>query len=231
MRLPGLPSRRRRPQPAPALQALAEARAAFDRCPSSAAARATEAEALAIYGDAEQAEQAARAGLALRDDGRLRYALALALDRTGRTAEAIDEAKRAVALGAGRDASLAVGSLAIRAGDLDTAAAALTPLVAADPGDAIAQYDLALVADRRNDYNRAREGYLAALRADPQQAQARHNLVYLTLRQGAVGEARHHAERFAASFPGTRAAPSSPGWSPRPPARRPPPPRPIHNAR
>ena len=186
----------------PPARALAEARAAFARCPASPSARASAAEALAIHGDPVKAEQEARAGLAMGDDGRLHHALALALDRSGRAAEALEEARRAVKLGAGRDASLALGSLAIRAGDLEAAAEALGPLVAADPGDAAAQYDLALVADRRGEYNRAREGYLAALRADPQQAQARYNLVFLTLRQGALAEARHHLERFAAAFPG-----------------------------
>jgi tetratricopeptide (TPR) repeat protein len=182
-------------------QAVIEATAALERCPTSSSARATAAEALALFGDAEQAEQAARAGLEKSDDGRLHYALSLALDSEGRHGEAVEEAKRAVKLGAGRDAALLVGSQAILTGDLDAAVEALQPVVAADPDDADAQYDLALVADRRHDYNRARQGYLAALRGDPRHASARYNLTLLTLGQGALDEARHHAQRFAASFP------------------------------
>jgi tetratricopeptide (TPR) repeat protein len=182
-------------------QAIDGARAALGRCPQSLAARATLAEALAVYGDAEQAEQEARAGLRMADDARLHYALGLALQRFGRGAEALDEAKRAMKLGAGRDASLLVGSLAITAGDLGTATEALRPLVAANPDDAEATYDLALVAQKSGDYNAARQGYLAALRANPRFAEARYNLVDLTLSRGAVDEARHHLDRFVATFP------------------------------
>ena len=114
-----------------------------------------------------------------------------------------------------RDGAVLLGKLAIAAydaarksghppppGDLDTAAEALRPVVAADPADADAQYDLALIAERKGDYNRARQGYLAALLADPRYANARINLVFLTLKHGSVDEARHHAERYAATFPG-----------------------------
>jgi tetratricopeptide (TPR) repeat protein len=182
-------------------QAIDGARAALDRCPQSIAARATLAEALALFGDAEQGEQEARAGLEKAEDARLRYALGLALQRAGRLPEALDEARRALKLGGGRDAALLVGSLAITVGDLDTAVEALRPVVAADPGDAEAVYDLALVAHKRGDYNGARQGYLAALRANPRLAEARYNLVDLTLSRGAVDEARHHLERFVATFP------------------------------
>ena len=185
----------------PSKQAIDEAVAASQRCPDSASMRAALAETLAFHGDPEQAEQAARAGLQRSDDARLHYALCLALDREGRAAEAIEEAKRAVKLGAGRDASLALGSMCITSGDLATAEEALRAIVAADLGDADAQFDLALVADKRNDYNRAREAYLTTLRVDPRYAAARNNLVYLTFREGALDEARHHAERFAAAFP------------------------------
>jgi tetratricopeptide (TPR) repeat protein len=181
--------------------AIAEAYRAREACPVSRAVRAASVEALATWANAAQAEQEARASLQQGEDGRLHYALAIANQRLGRPREALEEAKRAVKLGAGRDAALYLALVAINAGDLDAAAEALAPVVAADPGDGDALYDLALVADRRNDYNGARQGYLAALRADPKLAAARHNLVWLTLRAGAIDEARHHAERFAASFP------------------------------
>lgn len=182
-------------------QMVAEAVADAQRCPESASMRVAHAEALASQGDAAQGEMAARAGLRQADDPRLHYALCLALDREGRLHPAIEEAKRAVQLGVGRDASLALGAIAIKAGDFATAEEVLRPLVAADPGDADARFDLALVADRRNDYDRAREGYLSTLKVDPRYAAARNNLVYLMVREGALDEARQHAERFAADFP------------------------------
>jgi tetratricopeptide (TPR) repeat protein len=182
-------------------QAVADARAAVARCPKDPGARAALATTLAASGDGAEAERTARDALVDGDDPRVRYALAVALDRQGRAADALAEAKRAVDGGAGRDAALMVGALSITAGDLDGARRALTPL-AADAGDAAVQYDLALVADRTNDYNRARQGYLAALRADPTLAAARYNLVVLTLRYGVVDEAKHHARSFAEAFPG-----------------------------
>jgi tetratricopeptide (TPR) repeat protein len=166
------------------------------------AVRVAAAEAFAVFGDAEAGEQEARAALEKADTGQLHYALAAALSRLGRRAEALEEAKRAVQLGAGRDASILLGQLAITAVQLDVAAAALKPVVAADPDDADALYDLALIAHMRNDYNGARQGYLAALRANPRLANARYNLVDLTLSRGAVDEARHHLQRFVEAFPG-----------------------------
>lgn len=110
-------------------------------------------------------------------------------------------AEAALAAGGGRDAGVQVAELAIRLDRLDRAAEVLQPLVDADRDDAIAQYDLALVHHRRSDYNGARAGYLAALRADPRLADARYNLALLCWEQGVHEEARHHAERFTAAFP------------------------------
>ncbi|WP_420894956.1 tetratricopeptide repeat protein [Sorangium cellulosum] len=62
-------------------------------------------------------------------------------------------------------------------------------------------YNLALIDDKRGDYNGAREGYLAALKADPRNADARYNLALLTFRAGIVEESRHHARKFLEAFP------------------------------
>lgn len=183
-------------------QAVKDARDAVEACPDSPVARAALAAALAFTGEAELAEKEARAVMDKSDDPRLHYALALAYDRAGRHTEALEEAKRAVERGAGRDASLMLGALAINAGDLETAVKVLGPLVTADPNDAEAQYDLALVADKKDNYNQARQGYLAALRADPKLANARYNLALLTLRHGVLEESRHHARKFAEISPG-----------------------------
>lgn len=175
------------------------ARTALDRCPEDAGTRAALALALASRGDGVSAEVQARIGLEHADDPRLHYALAVALQARGQLPEALASAQRAIALGAGRDAAVLTGALSIGAGDLDGAERALGPYARGD--DAEALYDLALVHDRRGAYNRAREGYLAALRARPAFAEPRFNLALLTFRFGAVAEARHHAAKFAQAFP------------------------------
>lgn len=181
---------------------LADARLAATTCPADVSARVALVVALVAKGEAAEAEQVARSGLAQSTDPRLEYALAVALQGQGRVSDALASARRAVERGAGRDAELLVAALAIISNDLDAAATTLNALVAASPNDADARYNLALIADKKNDYNRAREGYLAALKADPTLANARFNLALLTLRRGVVDEARHHARKFAEAAPG-----------------------------
>jgi tetratricopeptide (TPR) repeat protein len=190
-------------QGAPMDQVIRDAQSAIKACPDDPFVRSVLVIVEAYGGDAPLAESDARAALAKADAGRLHYGLAMALELQARHSEAIDEAKRAVEMGTGRDASLLLGAICISTGDLDAASRALEPL-AADAGDTEAQFDLALIADKRNDYNRARNGYLAALRADPKNADARFNLTLLTLRRGVIAEAQHHAQRFAEAFPGDR---------------------------
>lgn len=182
--------------------ALVDAQSAVARCSSEPAAQAALAMALCASGDAPQAEAVARKALATSDARELHYALAVALDRLGRTQEALASARRAVELLAGRDAELFLGALLIRENDLDGAAKVLSALVAKAPNDADALYDLALIADKRSDYNKAREGYLAALRANPKLANARYNLALLTARYGVFEEARYHAKKFSEALPG-----------------------------
>ncbi len=157
--------------------ALRDAESARERCPEQSSTRAVLAEALAVAGRPERAEAEARAALAEGGDpSRLRYgARDRARARAGRLAEARAEADRAIDAGAGRKAQLLAGALAILAGDLDGAKARLTPLAEQGSSDAEVLYNLALIADKRGDYNGARQGYLAALKADPRSADARYN--------------------------------------------------------
>jgi len=177
-----------------------------ERCPDASTLEALEAETALAGGDATGAEQ--RLSLALakspRADLRRRlvYDRALCLDRLGRSEEALLEAKRAVDLGAGRDAKLLIGALDIVRSDLVDAEKVLTELVKDDPKDVEAAFDLALVADKRGDYNGARQGYLRVVAMDASNTGARYNLALLTLRAGAVDEARHHAQMFALAAPG-----------------------------
>ncbi len=182
--------------------ALIDARLVVSVCPADPKGQATLANALVASDKAAEAEQTIRTALEKSQDPQLHYALAVALEAQGRNQDAIASARRSVDLGGGRDPALLVAALSIVAGDLDGAIKVLEPLVAASANDADARYDLALIADKKNDYNRAREGYLAALRADPKLANARYNLALLTLRRGVVEEARHHARKFAELAPG-----------------------------
>jgi tetratricopeptide (TPR) repeat protein len=112
-------------------------------------------------------------------------------------------ARKAIELGGAdqRDAKLLLASLLIGRSAPADARPILAELVAADPHDADALYDQALTDDLGGNYNGAREGYLRALRENPELRAARYNLAVLTLRQGIVQEARHHAQKFAESWP------------------------------
>ena len=70
-----------------------------------------------------------------------------------------------------------------------------------DANDADVAYDIALVADKRGDYNAARQGYLSVLRIDPDHANARYNVALLCQRKGVQDEAKHHARRFGEAHP------------------------------
>lgn len=181
-------------------QAIKDGHEAVALCPSDPVSHTSYIVALAGR-DAIEAEVEAKNSIALRDDPRYHYGLAFAYDRQGKTVEAMEEVKKAVAGNAGRDASLLLGALAINAGDLETAQKTLAPLVAANANDADALYDLALIDDRNKKYNEARQGYLAALRADPSFLDARYNLVFLTINNGVLEEGKHHARKFAELAP------------------------------
>jgi tetratricopeptide (TPR) repeat protein len=127
------------------------------------------------------------------------YQRALELEAAGRQSEARAEVELALASGAGRDAALLAGKLAILRDDLDEAARLLTPL--ADGRDALVPYNLGLVAQKRGRYNDARGRYLEALQVDPAYAPARFNLAVLTWEAGVKDEAQHHARKFLAAAP------------------------------
>lgn len=125
-----------------------------------------------------------------------RYVRAWELEAEGRHVEAQAELEPLLAEGGDRDAKLLAAKLAILREDFKTAQALLEPLRAADPEDGPVQYNIALVAQKRGDFNGARSGYLAALRVDPANTAARYNLALLTWEAGALDEARHHAKKF-----------------------------------
>lgn len=171
-------------------------------CPRSTAARASYAEALLAAGKLDEALAEADAAVALTDDpARAHAARALVLRRAGRTKEADEEAQQAASAAGGRDAAMAVASMKIAAGDLDGAEALLRPLLATHAQDSEIVYNLALIADKRDRYNDARNGYLAALKINPTLKDARYNLAMLTWRRGVVEEAKNHARKYAELAP------------------------------
>jgi tetratricopeptide (TPR) repeat protein len=82
-------------------------------------------------------------------------------------------------------------------GNLSESLAQFEALAKVSPADPEPVYEAACDADGLGDYNRAREGYLAALRLDRKHANARLKLVLLTARAGAAGEAAHHFEELS----------------------------------
>ena len=189
-----------------ALQAAADAASA---CPNVTSARAIHAEALAIAGKIDEALAEADEALAQgADEARAHTAKASVLIAAGKVKEAEAEAQKAVEAGGGRDAKLLIASLALGAGNLDAAEAALKPMLVERPQDADVQYNLALIADKRNKYNEARNGYLATLKLDPTYKAARYNLALLTFRRGVTDEAKNHAKKYAEMAPSDPAAAS-----------------------
>lgn len=77
-------------------------------------------------------------------------------------------------------------------GDTASAIAALDDLARTGPVRGRALYERARLAQRLNDYNGARQGYLSALAVDGHHIDARAALVELTAAAGALDEARHH---------------------------------------
>lgn len=122
-------------------------------------------------------------------------------EQQGQLELAASAAEDAIAMGGGRGAQLQAAKIAILRERWDEAESKLRPILEADPNDADAHYDLALVAHRRGRYNDARSGYLAALRARKDHPDARYNLALLTWERNVRQEAQHHVERFVEAWP------------------------------
>jgi len=170
-------------------------------CPKTSARLGLEAEALLMNGSNPEAVRVAQAALVLdAADPHASYALAYEAFARSDLATARDYAGRAIDDGRGIPAQLLLGLMLFRQGDLDGARNVFQHARELDPTSAKVVFDLALIDDRKGRYREAREGYLAA--ADVAEkagepsvvADARVNLVYLTLSRGVVGEAQHHLD-------------------------------------
>jgi tetratricopeptide (TPR) repeat protein len=158
-----------------------------------------EAEALARSNRADEAITLAGEVLAAAPtDGHAAYALAHAHYSKGDAARALEAARRAVEARRGAPAHLLAGLIAYHANDLTAAKHEFDRMLALDPDDVDAHYNLAVVAGRENRYRDSREGYLRVLRLSPRHFDARHNLALLTHWAGATTEAKHHLEKLEA---------------------------------
>lgn len=169
--------------------------------------RATGARAVAyaLRGRVEEAESAANSQLGDHpNDAKLLYALALVRNAQQLPDEALALVKRAVDAGAGRGAEILLAQQLIQMNDLPAARTYLKDYLTRHHDDVDALYNHALVADKQGDYNAAREGYLATIKAGPRTESGKHsrlNLVYLTQRFNVRSEAQFHARKFVEAWP------------------------------
>ena len=119
----------------------------------------------------------------------------------GNGPEAIGLAERAVNAGRGVPALILLGSMRLRAGDVDKARLAFDSAAKDAPNDARTVFDAAVIAQQQGRYHDAREGYLRALALDPKMSDARYNLVILTHARNADDEARHHLSELKSIAP------------------------------
>jgi tetratricopeptide (TPR) repeat protein len=182
-----------------------EARASLEApspCPRTARRLGLIAESLVGTGAIDDGlHQAELAIAADPNDAHAAYARAWGLQLKGQQQDAKKYAEQAVALQRGLVANLLLGLIDFQLGDLDAASAQFKAALAVDPTNVQATYDTALVAQKKNQYHDAREGYLRTLKLDPAYADAHFNLIVLTFNAGAVGEAQHHLEQFSAKCP------------------------------
>ncbi len=157
------------------------------------------AEALARLNRCEEARTVV-SSMANAERGEAQFALAFCAYQAGMKAEARALARKAIAGERDVPGHLLLGLLALDASELETAQVELAQAVKAMPDSADAQYNLGLVYERSNDYNKARAAYLAALRAEPTYYDARYRLALLTAQAGATLESRHHVEKLRAAL-------------------------------
>lgn len=167
-------------------------------CPKLSSVAGLRAEARARSGQPGAELDASRALQALPADPHALYARAFLAWRA-HSPEAMSFAERAVEARRGPSASLLQGLIAYDAGKLDVAAQAFRAAIAQERDNVQALYNLALVEQRKGDYLRAREGYLAVLRVEPDHTDARFNLGILAHSIGARAEAAHHLAKLRAT--------------------------------
>lgn len=153
-------------------------------------------------------------------DAHARTAQGLVAYQSGAWPSAIQSLEDATSLGAGDGALALLGLARYYKNDLVGARTAFQALLAHEPDDLEAEYNLALVAQKQNRYGEARKLYLAVLRARPEQRQARYNMAILAHSIGAEPEAQHHAALLEKTAPGDPMLARLSAALAEPPARR-----------
>lgn len=135
--------------------------------------------------------------------GRTLLDRAIELERAGDLGAALVLARESSSFGAGEGAYLLEAKILILQKHHHEAQAPLYKILKTNPDNAQAHYNLGLSWQQipQPNYNKARNAYLAALKAKPEYAEARFNLVVLCLSHGVFDEATHHADEFAKQFP------------------------------
>jgi tetratricopeptide (TPR) repeat protein len=161
------------------------------------------AEALVRAGDLEQGQAEAQAAVA-GSPGQPHALMALALlaYRAGNNGTALTNAAQALTQGRGDGAHLLVGLIHFVTGDLAGARASFAAILASEPTDVAALYNLALVAQKEDHYGEARKLFLTVLYESPKHKEARYYLAVLAHSVGADAEAQHHLEKLSADAPG-----------------------------
>jgi tetratricopeptide (TPR) repeat protein len=160
------------------------------------------AEALVRKGDEAGLAASARALEASPRDPYALYARGYSSYHALKLDDAMANAEESERAGRGWAATLLVGLVAYRTGELDRSRQAFHKLLSSDPDDVEALFNLGVVAQEQNRYGEARSSYLKITRLDPKNADARYNLAILVHSVGASDEAQHHYRTFEKNAPG-----------------------------
>lgn len=125
----------------------------------------------------------------------LRLNLATALQSAGRFREAL-EIFQTASVAQDLPTQQLLAAVAIQAEDWTAARQAVDRILAVEPENVTGRLNLGLIEQHEGHFNRAREAYLRALRADSHNFAARYNLARLVFDVGATDEALHHAQRL-----------------------------------
>jgi len=179
------------------------------------------AEATVRAGSSAEGQRQASAVLKKNErDAQALTAEGLVAYQSGAWPLAVGALARALSEGAGDGTRALLGLACYHQGDLPGARTAFQDMLASEPEDLEATYNLALVAQKQDRYGEARRLYLTVLRAQPKNLQARYNLALLAHSIGADQEAQHHAAQLEKAAPGEPMLATLRAELAKPPSRR-----------
>jgi tetratricopeptide (TPR) repeat protein len=137
-----------------------------------------------------------------QDNHRAHLNLATHLDETGRTAEALRHARRAVAIRESATGYYNLGNILLRLDHAEQARRAYEDAVRLDPGLAEAHSNLGLIAANDRDFEAAESHFRRAIALDPGLVVARYNLAQVLALLGRPEEARAELRTVLERDPG-----------------------------